>query len=82
MLFGPGTYNWDASMAKNFSVTEKIKFQLRGDFLNALNHFNLSNPSATIADTRDGGVASATSGKITGGSVASRVVQVGARITF
>ena len=81
MLFGPGSYNWDASMAKNFSITEKIKLQMRGDFLNALNHFNLSAPSASIADTRDGGVTNANSGKITGGS-GSRVVQVGARITF
>jgi hypothetical protein len=81
MLFGPGSYNWDASMAKSFSATEKIKLQLRGDFLNALNHFNLSNPSATIADTRDGGVNSALAGKSTGGT-GSRVIQVGARITF
>jgi hypothetical protein len=81
MLFGPGSYNWDVSMAKNFSATEKIKLQLRGDFLNALNHFNLTGVTATIADTRDGGVTSALAGKATSGS-GSRVVQVGARITF
>jgi hypothetical protein len=81
MLFGPGTYNWDASMAKNFSLTERIKLQMRGDFLNVLNHFNLGNPSAVIADTRDGGPANSVSGKITGGS-GSRVIQIGARVTF
>jgi hypothetical protein len=80
-LFGPGSYNWDASGAKTFSATEKIKVQVRADFLNMLNHFNLGAPSAAIADTRDGGVASANSGKVLGGS-GNRVVQVGARITF
>jgi hypothetical protein len=81
MLWGPGMYNWDAAMAKTFSATERIKLQLRADFLNMLNHFNLSNPSAAIADTRDGGASSANSGKVLGGS-GSRVVQVGARVTF
>lgn len=81
MLFGPGSYNWDMSGAKTLSATEKIRVQIRADFLNMLNHLNLGNPTASIADTRDGGVASANSGKVLSGS-GSRVVQVGARITF
>jgi hypothetical protein len=80
-LFGPGSYNWDASGAKNFSATEKIKVQVRADFLNTLNHMNLGSPSASIADTRDGGLPSPNSGKVLGGS-GNRVVQVGARLTF
>ncbi len=58
-----------------------MRLQVRADFLDAFNHFNLNNPTATIADTRDGGTPNALSGLITGGS-GSRVVQVGARLSF
>ena len=81
LLFGPGSWNWDMSLAKNFGIREGIKLQLKADFLNAFNHFNLSNPSTTIANTRDGGSPIPNAGKITGGS-GSRVVQVGARLSF
>ncbi len=81
MLFGPGSQNWDISFQKYFSLTERFRLQVRSDFLNAFNHFNLGGPSATIADTRDGGPAQPTAGKIYGGS-GSRVVQVGARLSF
>ena len=81
MLFGPGSWNWDISAAKSVRIRERAAVQLRADFLDAFNHFNLGGPSAQIADTRDGGTPIATSGKIFGGS-GSRVVQVGARVTF
>jgi hypothetical protein len=81
LLFGPGSWNWDISAQKVFKVTERARLQFRSDFLDAFNHFNLGNPSAAIADTRDGGLPIATSGKIFGGS-GSRVIQVGARISF
>ncbi len=81
MLFGPGSWNWDITLAKNFGLTEGVTLQLKADFLNAFNHFNLWNPTSTIADTRDGGPPIANAGKITGGS-GSRVVQVGARLSF
>ncbi len=79
MLFGPGAWNWDIALSKNFQVQDRVRLQIRADFLDAFNHFNLNNPTATIADTRDGGTPNALSGLITGGS-GSRVVQVGAQL--
>jgi hypothetical protein len=35
---GPGFWGIDASLGKNFQITERIRFQLRADFFNALNH--------------------------------------------
>jgi len=55
--------------------------QLRGDFLDAFNHFTPGSPDSTVGDTRDGGPAVTTTGIIYGGS-GSRVIQVGARILF
>jgi hypothetical protein len=69
------------SLGKVFRAKERFRFQVRGDFLNAFNHFNLGNPSNTIADTRDGGLPIANSGKIFGGS-GSRVIQIGAKLMF
>ncbi|MCC7498489.1 MAG: carboxypeptidase regulatory-like domain-containing protein [Bryobacterales bacterium] len=81
LMFGPGSWNFDISLQKGFKIKERARFEVRSDFLNAFNHFNLGNPSATIADIRDGGQPIATSGKIYGGS-GSRVVQLVGRFTF
>ena len=81
MLFGPGSYNWDIGVQKAFQLTEKHRLQFRCDFLNTLNHFNLGNPNATIADTRDGGLANPNAGKILGGS-GNRIIQLGLKYIF
>ena len=80
-VFGPGFWNWDIGVQKTFSITENHRLQLRGDALDAFNHFNLGNPSATIANTRDGGLADPRAGKIFGGS-GSRVIQLGLKYMF
>ncbi len=71
-LNGPGMWNLDFSVAKNFAITEKVHFQLRGDAFNSLNHTNL------------GGLVSGTNksnfGRLT--SATSRSVQIGAKLIF
>jgi hypothetical protein len=81
--WGPGRYNWDASLMKSFKMPswESAQMQVRGDFLDLTNHFNLGNPGTQIADTRDGGTPIPMAGKITGGS-GNRVIQVGLRLQF
>jgi hypothetical protein len=56
-LRGPGYYNWDISVQKNFQLTERFKLQFRSDFLNAFNRVNLGAPNTSVA--------SATTGQIT-----------------
>jgi hypothetical protein len=71
-LWGPGYNTWDLSVQKSFRVPirglEAPRLTFRADFLNAFNHFNLGSVSATIADTRDGGPAITTAGKIYAGA--------------
>jgi len=55
--------------------------QFRADFFDAFNHFNLGSPYGGIADTRDGGLPVATSGKIYDGWD-SRVIQLGLKFVF
>jgi outer membrane receptor protein involved in Fe transport len=44
---GPGFWNLDLSLGKNFKVTEKVQFQIRMDAFNSLNHTNLSSFAST-----------------------------------
>jgi hypothetical protein len=82
-VYGPGSENWDMSLMKMFYFKgeEGPRLQVRTDWFDAFNHFNLANPGATIGDTRDGGLPVATAGKIFSGS-GSRVIQLAARFIF
>jgi hypothetical protein len=53
-LRGPGYYNWDMSLQKNFQMTERLRLQFRGDFLNAFNRVNLAVPNTTVAQSTTG----------------------------
>jgi hypothetical protein len=39
----------DAGLSKNSAITERYKLQFRGEFFNALNHLNLSDPNTTLS---------------------------------
>jgi len=62
-------------------MTERHRVQIRADFLDAFNHFNLGSPSSTIADTRDGSLPNPSAGRIFGGS-GNRVIQLGMKYLF
>ncbi len=47
-LIGPHFINQDASLSKQFSITERLKFMLRVDSTNFFNHANLGQPNADI----------------------------------
>jgi hypothetical protein len=50
----------DLSIAKTFAITEKVKFMLRGDAFNALNHTNLSGLNSNPAASTFGQLTTAT----------------------
>jgi len=41
---GPGWHVWDVSIIKNTRIQENLRFQLRGEAFNALNHAVFANP--------------------------------------
>ena len=65
---------WDLSLIKNFSITEGIKFQLRGEFLNAFNHPQFGDPNTDPLST--------SFGKVTSQSNLPRNVQIGLKLIF
>jgi hypothetical protein len=70
----PPVFNWDASLIKNISVTERVNAQLRFEF------FNVLNTPIFFLTSQD--VNSTNFGRITQTLNAPRVVQVAAKITF
>ncbi len=73
LIYGPGSYGWDASFFKNFALTERHKFQFRGEFFNFTNHTNLGQPVNTITSANAGRILSAGP---------ARIVQFGAKYIF
>ena len=45
---GPSFSNWNFSLAKTFTISERLKLRLRGDWFNLWNHRNFGNPIATM----------------------------------
>jgi hypothetical protein len=71
---GDGQALWNLSAIKSFPITEQVRFQLRAECYNALNHPNLNNPSLSVT--------SATFGAITSQNGFAREFQFAARISF
>jgi hypothetical protein len=70
---GPGFFNWDASIIKNIPVKESVRFQLRVEAFNLLNHTNFGNPQFSVNSSNFGRIT--TSG-------AARILQLVGRIEF
>jgi outer membrane receptor protein involved in Fe transport len=73
-LHGPGLNNWDMALQRNFAIRESVKLQFRGEFYNAWNHAQFSNPN--------GNVTSSSFGAIGGTSEAGRVTELVLRLFF
>ena len=74
-LHGPGINNWDLSLMRNFVLKERISMQFRGEWYNAMNHPQYSNPNTTIGNQLFG-VITSTSGN------GSRVAELALRFFF
>src|SRR5206468_2379902 len=47
-IHGPGLQTLDLAVAREFAIAERVKFQFRGEFFNALNHTNLGTPDRFV----------------------------------
>jgi len=73
VLFGPGTDNWDMSMAKDISIVDRGQLEIRGEFFNAMNHANFGLPDTNTGDVTFGRVSSAAD---------PRLIQIAARFVW
>lgn len=59
-LIGPGFFELDLGFFRTFSITERFKFQLRAEALNATNHANFANPQGDISNSSFGRITTLT----------------------
>jgi len=72
-LRGPGLATTDMTIEKAFKLSERYKFEIRGEFYNALNHANFNIPGFTLGGPGFGAISSAR---------APRTTQVAVRFSF
>jgi hypothetical protein len=70
----PGYWNTNFSLFKAFSITERVRLELRFEGYNALNHVNYLQPASTNVDDANYGLITA--------AAPARQVQIGARLSF
>ncbi len=75
---GQGLNLWDISLIKNFLITERVRIQLRGEFLNAFNHPEFG--SSVLGPNLD--PTSSNFSKMTSQFNLPRNVQIGLKLTF
>jgi hypothetical protein len=73
-VYGPGRQTLDLALQREFSITEDIKFQIRAEAFNALNHTNLGTPNRFVNTPQFG--------TITEAATPPREIQFGARLSF
>jgi hypothetical protein len=73
ILFGPGFWDFDFALAKNFRLGERANLQVRVDTYDLLNHPNFGLPNSSVGSASAGVITSATT---------NRLVQLGARLNF
>lgn len=73
-MVGPGTYDWDFSLYKNFNIRERGQLQIRGEFFNLFNRAIFGQPNTTSD--------SFGFGALTNTYIDPREIQLAVRLTF
>jgi hypothetical protein len=73
-VYGPGLQTLDLALVRDFGITERMKFQFRSEFFNALNHTNLGTPDRFVNTPQFGTITQATT--------PGREIQLSARLSF
>ena len=73
-VYGPSLQTLDLAVVRDFVLTERWRFEFRGEFFNALNHTNLGTPNRFVNTPQFG--------TITDAATPGREVQLSARLSF
>ena len=73
VLIGPGYFNTDLGIHRNFRVTERVRMSFRWEMFNSFNRANFNNPNVSIGTTSAG---------LVSGTLPARIMQMGLKIGF
>ena len=88
MFRGPGFFDSDVSLNKNFKITERFVFNFGANFYNIFNHPNFANPVSTYGAGNFGYITQTTApptgpfGSFFAGAPSGRIIQLQGKITF
>ena len=74
VLRGPGTWNADLAISRNFPVHENIKLNIRWEMFNMFNHARFNSPGVSLNSANTFGVIT--------GAQDPRIMQVAGKMTF
>ena len=75
-MTGPGLFQLDFGLYKNFPINERMGFQFRTEYFNAFNNVNFGNPNANIDSPAFGAISGLASGQ------SARQIQFGLKFLF
>jgi hypothetical protein len=82
-LVGPGFSDVDIALVKNTRINERMRFQIRADAFDALNHANFGQPVQSVPATGTGTLGLITNTRFpTGDSGSSRQIQLAMKLLF
>jgi hypothetical protein len=81
VLEGPRLVQTDLSLARRFSLSERLGLQFRAEFFNLFNRTNFNTPNPVVYAAATGGP-SPTAGVITSTATPSRQVQLGLKLSW
>jgi len=88
MYRGPGFFDSDLSINKNFKLTERVNFGIGANFYNVFNHPNFAFPDQNLADPTFGQITATTApptgpyGSFATGLPSGRIIQFQGKIVF
>jgi hypothetical protein len=78
---GPGIFNTDQSVFKNFKMSERINLQFRFEVFNAFNHANFKLPSSSTGANFANRITSGNFGQ-SAGEISPRLIQLALKVLF
>ena len=85
ILRGPGLFDIDASLFKNFPIKESLNLQFRAEFFNILNHPNFPVPNSDVSSPQFGQIlptgTNLSSGQVSG-SFDPRIIQLALKLRW
>jgi hypothetical protein len=86
-LYGPRQTFVDMAISKNIAITERVRFKLQANFLNAFNHPVFGNPSGNVVSSGFGIVGGTLGPNTVGtqtvaGGTSARQIQIRAQVQF
>lgn len=72
---GPGYFNWDISLARDFPIISTVSLRFRAEYFNVTNHADFSNPTTSVSTAGFGNITST-------GNNQPRIGQMSVKIQF